>query len=164
MKKVAILVDWENLSLEIQHFQRTNGNRRKVKFGYNNVEDVVSLIHKSIDDKKEEIYRIFFYTAEPLFLDKELEKHRDNSKIFQSIKKFLNSQNQERELHLNKLKKKIIQNIQEFSQQDYFAVRLGELKLQGFDESKGTPIINQKQVDMLLRLDISHHHRILQRY
>lgn len=149
MKKVAVFVDWENLRLDIQNFQKTHKQRNQVRFNYNNISDITSLISKSVGEK-EEIYRIFFYTAEPLSLDTECKKHQHFQKGLQIFK----DKNANQYEKMENLRGKILNFIQELSFQDYFAVRLGELKLRGFMEDK--PIIQQKQVDMLLGLDISH--------
>ena len=56
---------------------------------------------------------------------------------------------------MSKITDTIQKFIKDISFEEYFALRLGELKLQGKDDSNRL-IINQKQVDMLLGLDISH--------
>lgn len=149
MKKIAIFVDWENLRLEIQHFQKNHKLRGQVQFNYNNVDNITSLINKAVEEG-EEIYRIFFYTAEPLSLEEECKKHQHFQKNLQDFK----NNNAIKYNKMENLRGTILKFLQEISFQNYFALRLGELKLHGFADNK--PIIQQKQVDMLLGLDISH--------
>lgn len=74
MKKLAIFIDWENLRLDIQNIQRRNKN---IHFNYNDASSVMQLIHSFICDD-EEIYRIFFYTAQPLDLEAESQNPKIN--------------------------------------------------------------------------------------
>lgn len=76
MKKVAIFIDWENLRKEIEHCQKYNKASRKA-INYNNIDDIAALIQKPLQ-KDEEIYRIFYYTAEPLSLEWELKNNQDD--------------------------------------------------------------------------------------
>lgn len=150
MKKVAIFIDWENLRKDIEQCQKCSKHRDLIQFDYNSIDDIVRLVYQPLQHD-EEIYRIFYYTAEPLSLELEL-KNSKNNDIKQSIQK-LKNQSEKWEKH-EKLRKKILANIEQIAFKDYFAVRLGKLKLQGFNKER--PIINQKQVDMLLGLDIAH--------
>lgn len=145
MKKLAIFIDWENLRLDIQNIQRRNKN---IQFNYNDASSVMQLIHSFICDD-EEIYRIFFYTAQPL--DLEAESQNPKNKWLKDYIKNHTTEYAKMSQILPKIKK-LLENI---SFCEYVALRLGELKLRGLD-SNNKLIINQKQVDMLLGLDISH--------
>ncbi len=63
IKKVAILIDWENLrktfDTAIQRY-----NIKKEQFTYNNVDKLLKFI-KFFVNPDEEIYRIFFYLTTP---------------------------------------------------------------------------------------------------
>lgn len=107
--KIAVFVDWENLRKDIENIQR-NHKEFKEKFNYNNAKQVANLI-KSFIEEDEKLYRVFFYTAQPLDLT--------------------------------------------IRQRNSHFKWLGELQLQGKDD-RNKLIISQKQVDMLLGLDISH--------
>lgn len=147
-KKIAIFVDWENLRQDIQNIQQLNRQFR-TSFNFNDVSQVVGLIRKFIEID-EELYRIFFYTAEPLVLDNQFLRRRHQ---------WLNDYIQRNQEHFNTMKRINSQTnrfLKDISHQEYFALRLGELKLQGVDTSNDRLIITQKQVDMLLGLDISH--------
>lgn len=154
MKRVAIFIDWENLRLDIQHIQRTHTQRSDITFNYNNVKDISFLIRYFVA-QNEEITKIFFYTASPLStkeINKESSKYiKKNPELYQKFTQY----KKQKSSSMDKLERKILDFIKHIAFEDYFAVRLGELKLSGFDNS-GKPIINQKQVDMLLGLDISH--------
>lgn len=152
MKKVAIFVDWENLRKEIESIQKIRP--KDLNFNYNNISDVSRLLKHPIDKSKGDLvlYRIFFYTAEPISFEIQLQKA--NKSMKNKINKFKQSNMQKYE-KMENLRKKIISFIKDISFEDYFALRLGEARLQNFDKDNN-PIISQKKVDMLLGLDISH--------
>lgn len=147
-KKLAIFIDWENLRQDIQNIQQLNKQFR-TKFNFNNVEQVTQLIHKFVE-VDEEIYRIFFYTAEPLDLQ---------NKFIRTQHQWLDDYIQRNQGHYDtmvRINRQTKQFLKDISFKEYFALRLGELKLQGVNTSNDKLIITQKQVDMLLGLDISH--------
>ncbi len=99
---------------------------------YNNAYHVIALIHSFLL-KEEKLKKIFFYTAKPIeekFLEKGKEEY--NEKI-SYVLKFLD----------------------DIVRLPFVATRLGVSKYRGLD-SNGHPIIIQKQVDMLIGLDIAH--------
>lgn len=145
--KVAIFVDWENLRKDIESIQRINADFKE-KFDYSNAKQVSKLI-KSFINENEQLYRIFFYTAQPLDLETKI-----NDKNYKWLEEYKQANNERCE-KMSKIAEKIRCFIKNISFEEYFALRLGELQLQGKDD-KGNLIINQKQVDMLLGLDISH--------
>lgn len=145
--KIAVFVDWENLRKDIENIQRIH-KEFKEKFDYNNAKQVANLI-KSFIEEDEKLYRIFFYTARPLDLTV---RHRNNN--LEWLDKYIQN-NKEQSEKMNKIANNIQKFIKDISFEEYFALRLGELQLQGKDD-KDRLIISQKQVDMLLGLDISH--------
>lgn len=150
MKKVAIFIDWENLRKDIEHCQKYNKASRKV-INYNNIDDIAALIQKPLQ-KDEEIYRIFYYTAEPLSLEWELKNNKDD-KVKKSLQDLKDS-NPEKWDKMERINRMVSENTKQIAFKDFFAVRLGKLRFQGFINEK--TIMNQKQVDMLLGLDIAH--------
>ena len=142
MKKLAIFIDWENLRLDIQNIQKQNKN---ISFNYNNADNVIKLIHSFVCDD-EEIYRIFFYTAQPLDLESESKKPKNKW-----LKNYIQNNSSEY-TKMSQLLPKIKKLLEDISFNEYVALRLGELKLRGLDSSNKL-IVNQKQVDMLLGLD-----------
>jgi len=62
LKKVAIFVDWENIRIGV--FGEAAKTHQK-KVGYNQVDNITKFINAFIDQQSEEIYRIFFYLADP---------------------------------------------------------------------------------------------------
>ncbi|EDP6888072.1 NYN domain-containing protein [Campylobacter upsaliensis] len=145
--KIAVFVDWENLRKDIENIQKKH-KKFKEKFDYNNAKQVANLI-KSFIEKDEKLYRIFFYTARPL--DLTIRQKDNNLKWLEEYMQI----NKEQCEKMSKITDTIQKFIKDISFEEYFALRLGELKLQGKDDSNRL-IINQKQVDMLLGLDISH--------
>ena len=135
MKKVAIFVDWENLFLDIADIQKEQKEQHKrLKFNYNNMKQVESLLNKSFNiDNGEELYRIFFYTAKPKNNNLYNEWKENNTKRCNNIEKML-----------KKLK-----------YMDYFAIRLGDIQ-KIIHEDQNDISFKQKGVDMLLGLDIAH--------
>ncbi len=135
MMNTIIFVDWENLRHEIKNIQKDSQfpNFNEVSMNYNNAYHVLALIHSFLL-KEEILKKIFFYTAKPLEFDKTHQNKDDDyqSKITQTIK-FLD----------------------DIAELPYVATRLGISKFRGYDLNN-RPIIIQKQVDMLIGLDIAH--------
>jgi len=152
VKKVAIFIDWENFRLDIAKIQRTSPGW---SFNYNDPSSVYSLILRFLEDK-EEIYRIFFYTAYPL--DIEQIKAQLSQRDRNSFEEFLNGAdnrgrtNREKWQNISAVSRSFIDS---FAQMEYVANRIGILKVRGVD-ANGSPILVQKRVDMLLGLDIAH--------
>ncbi len=63
MKKVAILVDWDNLRGILQKALKEG---LFSKFNFNKPEHLLTFLRAFLLDNEEEIYRIFFYLAPPL--------------------------------------------------------------------------------------------------
>lgn len=134
MKKVALFIDFENLRKStFEHASKL----RFPKINYNNPYCFLAFI-KSFLAADEEIYRIFIYLSEPL---KEVEYR---GKFYDL------SANPAYQMHV-----KFIEGIQV---QDNVAVRKGKLKFRGFKDPPACKKIDivQKQVDMLMGLDIAH--------
>lgn len=127
-----VFVDWENLRHEIKNIQKDSKVKdfHEANFNYNNAYHIMALLH-SFFLKEEQLKKIFFYTAKPLEIDK-IQTDKDEEYYIKATK-FLDD--------IVKL--------------PYVATRLGISKFRGYD-SNGRPIIIQKQVDMLLGLDIAH--------
>ena len=137
LKTVAILVDWENLRKTLD----TAIKKYKIKkeeFSYNDVEKLLDFIISFVEPY-EEIYRIFFYLTPPkeeaewkgqTYSVKDKPEYK---KVYENSLKFIES------LRLN----------------DYVSIRKGKLEFRGYDQSQ-RPIFTQKQVDMLIGLDIAH--------
>lgn len=149
MKKVAIFVDWENVRFEIESIQSNYESKDKIlDFDCYNVKDIVSLLKSPVYRNVEEIYRIFFYNADPISLELEYIPKR-----FQNdVKKFLETEDFKIR---DKKRQQIINNHKQLIFKDHFAVRKGMQRLIGFD-NENKPLFQQKQVDMLLGLDIAH--------
>jgi len=128
-KTVAVFVDWENIRKCIfEEAYKVTGNKVK----YNDVSNVINFINAFLLPTEEEIYRIFFYLAHPysgIYKGTDYSK----SKAYQHATSF----------------------VERLSVSDLVAIRKGYLAIRGIDD-KGTPIFIQKQVDMLLGLDIAH--------
>lgn len=128
-KKVAIFVDWENVRKGIFH---TAYNTLQKKVDYNDVDNVIKFFNSFIDSQNEEIYRIFVYLSEPYggIIDG---KDYKTTSVYSIATQF----------------------IKKLQVKDYIAIRKGKIVYQGLDSQK-KPIFTQKQVDMLLGLDIAH--------
>jgi len=133
LKKVALFIDFENLRKStFEHASKL----RLQKLDYNNPSYFLSFI-KSFIEKNEEIYRIFIYLSEPL------------KEVIYRGKQYDLSGNPAYKMHV-----KFIEGIQI---QDNVAIRKGKLKFRGFKDSECKKIdVVQKQVDMLMGLDIAH--------
>ena len=154
MKKVAIFVDWENLRHDIKTLKVSASD-----FNYSNAKHIMKLL-MSFLYKDEELYRIFFYTARPKswteienYFTNLIKKLENNPHKKENIEKIQNYLNFGEEKH-----KKYASNIENFLKsmevQPYVAMRYGSLKLKGL-KNNGVPDENQKQVDMLIGLDVA---------
>jgi len=129
LKKVAIFVDWENVRKGI--FDQA-AKAYPSRIDYNQVENVLTLIKSFLETAQEEIYRIFFYLAEP----------------FSGTLRSVNYSKTPTYQHA-------IAFMERLGVQDQIALRKGDLAARGFDQNN-KPIFVQKKVDMLLGLDIAH--------
>lgn len=150
-KRIAILVDWENLRNEIGKLQE-KGVVNQNSLNYNNVDQIYDLVTFNFTNDKFEIYRIFFYTALPLDLNKieELVSYRRDID-FGKYQRYYNA-------HADKINK-IIERSKEFfkklDKKDYIALRFGNLQIQA-QKPDGNLVFAQKKVDMLIGLDTAH--------
>ncbi len=142
-EKIAIFVDWDNLRYLLQKIKRNNRDDIN-DFDFNNPSHL-TVLFQSFLEKDESFYRIFFYTAKPLTDDeiKKQLKNRDQKRAFESYKE--NRQNSIYDIATAFLDRLI--------REPYVALRCGMLKVRGI--KNGRPEIVQKQVDMLMGLDIS---------
>ncbi len=147
MKKVAIFIDWDNFRKELDKITK----KAKIEisdFDYNKLPQLMKLIRSFIENEDEELYRIFIYTAPPLSYQ-DVEKELLNRKIAQE-ELDLFKQNKKRINGVFIKAKKFIDNI---ALEEYVALRKGVLKIGNI--CNGEVTINQKQVDMLIGLDIA---------
>ena len=129
LKKVAVFVDWENIRKGIYE------EASKIyphKINYNQFENIKKLINTFIIPDQEEIYRIFFYLANP----------------FGGI---INGVNYSQ----TPIYQRSISFREQLEIQELIAVRKGDLLYRGLDHNNH-PIFMQKKVDMLFGLDIAH--------
>jgi len=145
MERVAVFVDWDNLRSTIGHIQSSTGFRH---FNYNDTFHLHTLF-RSFLEGDEKFYRIYIYTAKMLSIDEisSLIKERQRS----TFERWL-SDNRDRYENKYRASNKFLDEI---VTQDYVALRLGKLRFNGL-RTGGYPDIVQKEVDMLLGLDISH--------
>ena len=149
MTKVAFFVDWDNLRKIIQKIksrQRHNGHPL-ANFDFNNSSHISKLLSKYLLDG-EEYYRIFFYTAKPLKDSEIMEQLRSTTKK-ESYQRYLDAQGVP-----NKIYNIATSFLSEIVKEDFIALRTGKMQVRGVG-TEGRPDIVQKQVDMLIGLDIS---------
>lgn len=126
MKKVAIFVDWENVRFEIESIQCYYEKQDKIlDFDCYNVKDIVSLLKSPVRRNVEEIYRIFFYNADPISLEKASDRFKKDVGKYMETEDF-----KDRE----KKREQTISNHKKLIFKDYFAIRKGIQKLIGFDK------------------------------
>ncbi len=130
-----VFVDWENLRHEINNIQKDSQfpDFNESNINCNNAYHMLALIHSFLL-KEERLKKIFFYTAKPLESDK-INSYRDDDYQTKSAQ--------------------ILKFLDDIEMMPYIATRLGISKFRGYD-SNNRPIIIQKQVDMLIGLDIAH--------
>lgn len=145
-KKVAIFVDWDNLRKDIAKLQNysKHTNEQSIidfqkNFDYNNSSHIIKLIEAFLEND-EEIYRIFFYTAKP----KNINEIPDVYKTEQDKNNY------------RKYEEKINNFLKEIAVEPYIALRLGTIQYGNKLLPNGKLDAKQKQVDMLIGLDIAH--------
>ena len=149
MKKVSFFVDWNNLRKILQKIKNQSKNSpQPIKyFDFNNPTHISKLFGKFLQEY-EEFYRIFFYTAKPLTDDEIMLQLRKKSDR-ENYKNYLEQQSEENRIY--NIATKFLDGI---IKEDYIALRTGKMQVRGI-VSGGRPDIVQKQVDMLIGLDIS---------
>jgi uncharacterized LabA/DUF88 family protein len=137
-KKVAVFVDWENVRKGV--FEEA-GRRLHREVSYNSTENVLRFIKSFINPEEEEIYRIFVYLTEPF-------TGTIGGVDYTTMPAFTHSMN----------------FIDRLQVEELVAVRKGKIAYRGQDRDN-RPIFIQKQVDMILGLDVAHvaHHRLADR-
>jgi uncharacterized LabA/DUF88 family protein len=149
MIKVAFFVDWDNLR-KILHTIKSHSKKSEQKittFDYNNASHISTLFQHFLE-KDERLYRIFFYTAKPLKdedIMSQLRKKSDKT----NYQSYLNLQGEK-----NKIYNRATAFLDEIVKEEFIALRTGKMQVRGI-VSGGRPDIVQKQVDMLIGLDIS---------
>lgn len=127
-KIVAIFIDWDNIRKGI--FEEATKTLSKT-VRYNDIDNVLKFINAFITPE-EDIYRIFVYLCEP-YSGVEGGIDYKQTPVYRYSRNFI-----------DKLQ---VQNL--------VAIRKGNIAYRGLDINK-KPIFEQKQVDMLLGLDIAH--------
>lgn len=156
MKRVAIFVDYENIRKEIGQIQSFSRDNKFNVFRYNDSRHL-EILFKSFLNKDEEIYRIYLYTAKPKSREEILEilskkkngEHDDEYKRFKTWNSSLDKTEafDRAWTHADNSLKSVqyIENVW---------LRLGETQVKGVG-ADGYPNLVQKQVDMLIGLDMS---------
>lgn len=137
MKKVAILVDWENLRKTLERACK----KFKIppdRFSYNNVDMLLRFI-MSLLEENEEVYRIFFYVSEP-----------PKEARWRSATYSIDMDEKYRKVYEN-----AITFLENLRTKDLVSIRKGKLEFRGYN-SQNKPLFTQKQVDMLIGLDMAH--------
>ena len=137
IKKVAVLIDWENLRKTLDKAIKKY-KIRKEYFSYNDIDKLLKFIISFVEDY-EAIYRIFFYLSPPV-----------ESAEWKGETYSIKDKSQYGKVYRNSIK--FIENLRV---KDYISIRKGKLEFRGYDQNQN-PIFQQKQVDMLIGLDIAH--------
>lgn len=149
-KKVAIFIDWDNYRQELEAVTKKTG---VTNFNYNVNNKLLSSIKYFVNFDEEELYRIFIYTAPPLS-QSDIEEELDRRNVSQETKDNVKQKYNENKNKYNSIYNRARKFIDTISLEEYVALRKGVLKISNICED-GTISINQKQVDMLIGLDIA---------
>ncbi len=128
MKKIAIFVDWDNIRKGVFEYA---SRFLDLFVDYNKPENFLQFLNAFVESD-EEIYRIFVYLSKPV-----QRLHFGNNIVE------------------NRAYERTKQFIETIASQPHIAVRKGKIKFRGYNKD-GEPILIQKQVDMLIGLDIAH--------
>jgi len=135
-KKIAVIIDWDNLRKGL--FEAATRKDKNLKVNYFNPDTLKKLVESFIDED-EELFRIFLYLTKP----------------YHPGKRILSLLNKNQQIKAKKVAKNQENFIKTIGICDFIAIRQGKLKFRGIDQN-GNPIFIQKQVDMLMGLDIAH--------
>ncbi len=113
-----------------------------------NIASHISKLFSEYLEENEEFYRIFFYTAKPLKDDEIMSQLRKQSDK-KNYQNYLNTQTEE-----NKIYNIATSFLEDIVKENFIALRTGKMQVRGI-VAGGRPDIVQKQVDMLIGLDIS---------
>lgn len=122
-------------------------------FDYNNNKSLLASIKYFVNESDEELYRIFIYTAPPLS-QSDIEEELNHRKVAEEIKNNVKQKYNNNKSKYDSIYNKARKFIDTISFEEYVALRKGVLKISNICED-GTISINQKQVDMLIGLDIA---------
>ena len=144
-KKTAVIIDWDNVRKGL--FEAATKKDKELKVNYFESNTLKKLVESFIDED-EELFRTFLYLTKPYYPEKKVLSRFNESLRAKSQKVAENQKN-------------FIKNI---GICEFVAIRQGKLKFRGMDQ-KGNPIFVQKQVDMLMGLDIAHlsYNRLVER-
>ncbi|MCF6207585.1 MAG: NYN domain-containing protein [Sulfurovum sp.] len=140
-ERVAIFVDWDNLRYLLQNIKRQH--KEIQVFDFNNPSHLTQLFNNFLENN-ESLYRIFFYTAKPLSDDEIRAQLRNRER--EAFDEYVDKRN-------SSIFDIATHFLAEIVKEPYIALRCGVLKVRGMKQGK--PDIVQKQVDMLMGLDIS---------
>lgn len=129
MKKIALFVDWENIRKGV--FEKASQSLN-LFVDYNDPANLIRFFSSFVDTSDEDMYRIFIYLSSPRRV-LHFDDHILTNRTYNRTKQFIDN----------------------IAMHDLIAVRKGKIKFRGYD-SEGNPILLQKQVDMLMGLDIAH--------
>ena len=149
-KKVAIFIDWDNYRQELDAVTKKTGI---TNFNYNNNNQLLSSIKYFVNFENEELYRIFIYTAPPLS-QSDIEDEINRRNLSQEIKDNVKQKYIDNKKRYDSIYNRARKFIDTISLEEYVALRKGVLKISNICDD-GTISINQKQVDMLIGLDIA---------
>ncbi|PLX18327.1 MAG: hypothetical protein C0601_04735 [Candidatus Muiribacterium halophilum] len=151
MVKVAFFVDWENFKQDIYTVQKVTRNRI---MNFHDPEDMIKLFSGFVEED-EKILRIFFYSSYPLRPKNMFDAIMERKNLTQNQKNKFKKYFAENEKDLKNFYDETSSFFDDLAGADYISIRAGELKVNGLHED-ASPIFVQKQVDMLMGLDIAH--------
>ncbi len=142
MEKIAFIIDGGHFTKRY----KANFSRSPIA---DDVEQYILKILKYIQSHNNAyIYRIFYYDCPPLHLT--ASEHRPDGMTSEDFKKISN--------HFENTYKVIRKFHDEMKRKNFFALRMGQLKLQGWEKNQKNywrPKFKQKGVDMRIGLDIA---------
>jgi uncharacterized LabA/DUF88 family protein len=151
MEKIAFFIDWENFKQDIYAVQKSTRHR---VLNFHHPEELLKLF-KGFIEENEKLLRIFFYTSYPVKLDEMYINVTERKNLSRNMVAKFHKWFVEHRDDLLRFYDENSRFLDELSCQEYIDMRAGELKINGVNED-ASPIFVQKQVDMLMGLDIAH--------
>ena len=161
--KTALFVDWANARMLIEkEIKRLNAAGQNFYFNYNkDIDRLTYLFLSFVATDEEKLFRIYIYDAEAMS-SSEVYNYvgKNNSTVLNKLKVEWEKNISNSYPHtLAERQDKICKNSKDFHkkimQHNFYALRLGEQRCRIDDASQEVSFF-QKQVDMLLGIDIAH--------
>ncbi|MBQ3402612.1 MAG: hypothetical protein IJG65_04475 [Synergistaceae bacterium] len=162
--RVAVFVDWANARILIEkEIKNASATLQNLHFSYNDIDKLTYLFASFIVPEEERLFRIYLYDAEAMS-SSELYNYAEKAvgtELFSRLKSEWekatgNSYPSSRSERQDMIHTRAQEFHRKIMRHNLYALRLGEQRCRIDNAAKGEVSFFQKQVDMLLGIDIAH--------